>query len=162
MIHRILTFHLSVYTYNSDDICTLASLNRQFSSIFRPLIYRHVNLRSLDYAISFLTTVSNPCNEQLATSVKTLQISYNLDTAEDDPLASLFWSQLRTALPLLSRLKTVNMWYAIEDENCLHRFIMEGDLKQTLPASVETLHLKPMPEQDSLEELVSTIILLLI
>ncbi|KAJ6588088.1 hypothetical protein B0H19DRAFT_1057343 [Mycena capillaripes] len=64
----------------------------------------------------------------------------------------LFWSKLQQAIPLLLNLKTLNICYSVVDAECLHRYIIEGNFSHSLPSSLGTLHLKPLPEEDGNNE----------
>ncbi|KAK7014682.1 hypothetical protein R3P38DRAFT_2787515 [Favolaschia claudopus] len=65
-------------------------------------------------------------------------------SARSSSVWRLFWGQLPQALKSLTRLKTLNVCYALMDYDCLHRLVLEGDLRGCVPPSLEKLHLKPL------------------
>ncbi|KAJ7809442.1 hypothetical protein B0H13DRAFT_1927915 [Mycena leptocephala] len=165
-----------------------------FAKILRPLIYRHVNLRCIEDAISFFATISQ--YPSLAGSVRTLQFSFDMDgnpelgrypysddesSSEDGrsidsvdsstnssatsvlaqpehEVTKQFWASFIENIPKLVQLATLSVSYSHSDMHFLHRLLLFGDLKETLPSSVQKMHLKPLPEDYDLEgeDLIST------
>ncbi|KAJ7677917.1 hypothetical protein DFH06DRAFT_1121476 [Mycena polygramma] len=149
---KIIKCHWDPFKAKAKDIVKLTALSTQFNDLFRPFMYRHVNLRTLGDAACFFSTVANESHASLAVAVKTLQFSFDLDPSAAAPLAvppsqsawTDFWAKFRRALPRLLRLKTLSVSYAYDDTFFLHRLVLEGDLADYLPDSVQTLHLKPL------------------
>ncbi|KAJ7639827.1 hypothetical protein DFH06DRAFT_1335490 [Mycena polygramma] len=153
ILEKIVKCHWDPFKAQAKDIVKLTALSTQFNDLFRPFMYRHVNLRTLGDAACFFSTVANESHASLAVAVKTLQFSFDLDPSAAAPLAvppsqsawTDFWAKFRRALPRLLHLKTLSVSYAYDDTFFLHRLVLEGDLADCLPNSVQTLHLKPLP-----------------
>jgi hypothetical protein len=62
-----------------------------------------------------------------------------------------FWASFIANLPKLVQLRTLSVSYSHSDMHFLHRLLHFGDLKETLPSSVQKMHLKPLPEDHDLE-----------
>ncbi|KAJ6448312.1 hypothetical protein C8R47DRAFT_1231092 [Mycena vitilis] len=135
ILERVFKFHWDPFAVESTDIIDLAQSSRGLSRLFRPLMYRHVNLRTLRDSVCFFTTTAAAGNTSLAGVVKTLQLSFDLDPGAHsiDTLPSQFtWPNFLGAI--------------LRQHVPLEQSEDSGDLAETLPKTVQTLHLKPLPE----------------
>ncbi|KAJ7730896.1 hypothetical protein DFH07DRAFT_969014 [Mycena maculata] len=161
--------HYFLVDPDQPDIANLQLVCFDFCAILRPLMYRHVNLCTLPAAKIFFATVVK--NEHLAEAVHTLQLSFDTDpsgvvcsdgdsegsrssehsmTAIESEVWSTFWTSFRAALGKLIRLDVLSFSYEHSDLYFLQRLIEEGDLGRTLSSTVKRLHLKPIPDDYSL------------
>ncbi|KAJ7885299.1 hypothetical protein B0H14DRAFT_2563938 [Mycena olivaceomarginata] len=72
---------------------------------------------------------------------------------ENPPTAEEFWALFAIAMPRLLNLFTFSLSYDHYDENFLRRLIHLGNLAQSFPTSLLTMHLKPLPCHYSISRL---------
>ncbi|KAK7021551.1 hypothetical protein R3P38DRAFT_1127485 [Favolaschia claudopus] len=150
--HRILSEEeeLTIYDIPAANLLPLSMSCHYLQDLLQVYLYRHVNLRTVEKALAFFDTLLTPAHNyhDLAAEVLTLQFSFTThdeSSSEGGPIWDLFWDQLASVMRLMSALKTLNICYSLHDDDCLHRFIMESNLQDCVPASLETVHLKPLP-----------------
>ncbi|KAJ7080758.1 hypothetical protein B0H15DRAFT_855861 [Mycena belliarum] len=142
--------HVPIAGLEQDKVRDFQYLSTDFSTIFRPFMYRHVNLLSWRRGISFLSTVIEACNRPLAESTRTLHISFDLGTEPTENKAidvETFWNLWQQALPRLTNLSSLCICFSPTDTHFLRRVYDKGDLRHSLPPTVLRLHLKPLPDE---------------
>ncbi|KAJ7805823.1 hypothetical protein B0H14DRAFT_3770234 [Mycena olivaceomarginata] len=72
---------------------------------------------------------------------------------ENPPTVEEFWALFAIAMPRLLNLFTFSLSYDHYDENFLRRLIHLGNLAQSFPTSLLTMHLKPLPCHYSISRL---------
>ncbi|KAJ7708449.1 hypothetical protein B0H16DRAFT_1823324 [Mycena metata] len=131
VLHSIFHEHKGAYFLAPEDMVKMQLVSRGFSEIFRPLIYRHVNMRSFEAAMTFFKTISS--QPRLAASVRTLQLTFNVnsmadavdsdtfsdsDTSSDDcPPCTFFVPAGRTHLRDNSRSTEIVIPYTIVEDD---------------------------------------------
>ncbi|KAJ7626335.1 hypothetical protein DFH06DRAFT_1142062 [Mycena polygramma] len=70
----------------------------------------------------------------------------------EHPLVVEFWARFQEALPKLIQLDVFSVSFDHYDPFFLRRLLTYGNLADTLPSSVDKLHLKPLPSQYTLAE----------
>ncbi|KAF7335857.1 DBF4-type domain-containing protein [Mycena sanguinolenta] len=133
LIEKIVQRHTDIWAWDREEITRFSFLSKEYLRLFRPMIYRNVNLRTVSDALQFFSTVCEPENQYLAVL--------------SGPVSNMFWLQLRAALGQLTQLRTFNFCYKHSDTDFLVRLVNEADLQHCLPATTQTLHLKPIDDE---------------
>ncbi|KAJ7673143.1 hypothetical protein DFH06DRAFT_1174620 [Mycena polygramma] len=147
--------------FTRKNVADLQYLCNDFCAIFRPYMYRHVNLRTPKDAITFFTTLHR--RPYLAPCVLSLQFTFSLDPYGDVPAEvwrgvhpypvpsrsdwKLFWFRFRQALPSMTNLSSLAVSFSHDDDAMLFRLIRRGRVADSLPSSLKILHLRPIPDQ---------------
>lgn len=115
-------------------------------------MYHHVNLISPAGAHTFLSTICTSENaialsaaiptRPLGQSVHNLHFSFSLAEMDEE-----LWTLLAAALRSMTQLRTIGLSYSHDDMECLHRFIVDGELGSGLSPTVTRFHLKPVPDE---------------
>ncbi|KAJ7898739.1 hypothetical protein B0H13DRAFT_2337394 [Mycena leptocephala] len=77
--------------------------------------------------------------------------SFNVDSGLPQPEHQEFWAAFIECMPKLVQLKKFSISYSHSDLHFLHRLLRFGNLTETLPRTVQTMHMKPLPEDYNLE-----------
>jgi hypothetical protein len=125
------------------DLIPISLVNQLFGSIIRPSIYCHVNLLSIEDAITFFTTICATINA-LAPCVLTLQISFDLFDLDTTPTTQQFWDCFQRSLGRMTSLLCFTLCYSHDDPlalSCISNFA------HIFSPSLVKLHLAPLLDE---------------